>query len=563
MVGDIPKMNARKGGNQESNLGKQWKAIACKETGTSHISDKKPCQDHADYKQYKEYFIGAVSDGAGSRTLSQYGSKLAVDTTLDYFVDKLEHSRRGSNPLGSKTDVEALFRELIDTIRDKIQKKAEAWSNENNDKISPIEFACTLLVFIAFPKGIAAMQLGDGFIVVRKFKDKEYNLLCDSTKDEDQPVNYTTFVTSARAEIEKDLQIVYSPNPVSFVCASTDGLESVALDLVNQKAYPRFFIPLEQYIQETEELELEKDVYIPNFLKSELINRKTDDDKTILLCANVNSVSADPAPQITPTTPTSKHSNPLPPTTTQPPIVDRHPKNPDKIQPSGKRAPKSGRQEIDPPLAPLDDNIITSTNISVQKTETKNSRLLVGLFLLSNFLCVYFAVIGTVYVVEKINQNRPDLEIIITIVNNKLTLGSIPTLIAGIGVIVLLIYFIVAGLYASEDPNDKNNKDKEIHDKKKFLNLVVKFNPNIGEVFAFCLPLIATVLAFLTASSINNGFPNISKPTTVSHPTIQPSSLPPKTDPVNKTKDSQNKANDKTQPEKKSEDPLDLFGSGQ
>lgn len=496
-----------RGGNQEATLGKQWKAIARSEIGTSHISDRKPCQDYAGYKQYKDYFIGAVSDGAGSRALSQHGSQLAVETTLDYFVDKLENARRGSNPLSSQEDAEALFRELIGVIRDRITQKAEAWPKEAKNTVSPSQFACTLLVFIAFPKGIAAMQLGDGFIVIRDFKDKNYNLLFASTKDGDQPVNYTTFITSAPAEIEKDLQIVYRPNPVSFVCASTDGLESVALDLVNQKAYPGFFITLEKYVQET--LEPERDSYISAFLQSERINRKTDDDKTILLCTNPN---ADPAPEINAIT-TSQPPAPLPPTSTPPPVVSHYPRNPDPIPPSGKRAPKSSSSQTKTPPGTTSDNnpvaIPPITKVDV-KIETRNSPHLVGILLFSNFFCVYFPITIMTYIAPRIIRN-PDIGAAIF----ALVFGSVIS-------VLFFFYAILSGLYAAEGTENKN-RSPQLSNKKKSWSL-----PSIAEVFAFLLPFIALILALATAFTLNNTFPDMpksseSKPSPTQTPISEPS----------------------------------------
>ena len=291
----------------------QWKAIARREVGTSHEATKTPCQDYADYKQYGDYLIGVVADGAGSRRYSEDGAKLAVDVTLRYFTEILDNLR-GRFLFTSLNDAKDKFHNLIDQVRTELETEAGNFSKKYNEKISADQFACTLLVFVVFPEGIGAMQLGDGFIVVRDYKCQEYNLLFSPSKGE--YVNETTFVTSSPNDIAQDLQIIYRSNPVSFICASTDGLEKVALDLANNKAFPRFFIPLENYIQNTQELY--QDTYITDFLKSEQVNRKTDDDKTILLCTHIK---ADPAPDINRTVLDSKISTPLPATKTTPPVV--------------------------------------------------------------------------------------------------------------------------------------------------------------------------------------------------------------------------------------------------
>ena len=148
----------------------KWKAIARSVAGTSHLEKNTPCQDHGDYKPCREYLIGAVSDGAGSRSLSEHGSELAVEVTLKYFTDILENSRR-TNPFASQSGAEDIFRDLIDRVREAISQKASDWSRDYNRQVSAGDFACTLLAFVVFQNGIAAMQLGDGFIVIRGYKE--------------------------------------------------------------------------------------------------------------------------------------------------------------------------------------------------------------------------------------------------------------------------------------------------------------------------------------------------------------------------------------------------------
>ena len=122
------------------------------------------------------------------------------------------------------------------------------------------------------------MQIGDGFIVMRS-QDSQYQMLFQPDKGEF--ANETTFVTSTNAL--DDMQIkVFSEKP-EFICASTDGLEKVAIRFSDWKPFPPFFKPLEEYLQETEKPEEEHE-YIVNFLKLEQLNARTDDDKTLLLC---------------------------------------------------------------------------------------------------------------------------------------------------------------------------------------------------------------------------------------------------------------------------------------
>ena len=89
----------------------QWKAIARREVGTSHEATKTPCQDYAEYKQYGDYLIGVVADGAGSRRYSEDGAKLAVDVTLRYFTEILDNLR-GRFLFASLNDAKDKFHNL-------------------------------------------------------------------------------------------------------------------------------------------------------------------------------------------------------------------------------------------------------------------------------------------------------------------------------------------------------------------------------------------------------------------------------------------------------------------
>ncbi|MFM6042955.1 MAG: protein phosphatase 2C domain-containing protein, partial [Dolichospermum sp.] len=53
--------------------------------------------------------------------------------------------------------------------------------------------------------------------------------------------------------------------------------------LSDWQPHPPFFKPLEEYLRETEKPEND-DNYINDFLNSERLNSRTDDDKTLVLC---------------------------------------------------------------------------------------------------------------------------------------------------------------------------------------------------------------------------------------------------------------------------------------
>jgi serine/threonine protein phosphatase PrpC len=255
-----------------------WKAVVGSAIGTSHQDQEIPCQDYGHYRIFNDVIVGAVADGAGSAKYSNVGSGLTVKTVLKYlgriseYLQKRKHcGQKISQPL-SKEEATKLFAGAVKTAIAKLQKQADKEDYSIND------LACTLLVFVATPDWVAAMQIGDGFIVLRS-QNSEYQLLFQPDKGEF--VNETTFITSTNAV--KDMQVEVISEKQEFICASTDGLEKVAIRLSDWKPFSPFFKPLEEYLHEPVNPE-EENKYLTEFLNSERLNSRTDDDKTLLLC---------------------------------------------------------------------------------------------------------------------------------------------------------------------------------------------------------------------------------------------------------------------------------------
>lgn len=251
-----------------------WKAIARSATGTSHKKQQLPCQDYGQFIICHNVILGAIADGAGSAKHSDVGAKLTVETALNELLQLGEYTlylHCAPQPLPDE-QARTIFANTLKEVVKALQERAASSDYSLND------LACTLLVFLATPNWVAAMQIGDGFIVVRLREGEEQLLF---TPDKGEFINETTFVTSANAINEMRVRVL--PGQQNFICASTDGLEPVAIRMSDWTPFPPFFQPLEQYMVETSNPEQE-DEYIKNFLDSERLNAKTDDDKTLLLC---------------------------------------------------------------------------------------------------------------------------------------------------------------------------------------------------------------------------------------------------------------------------------------
>jgi serine/threonine protein phosphatase PrpC len=256
-----------------------WKAIARFAVGTSHQEEKIPCQDYGHYRIFNDVIVGAVADGAGSAKYSHIGSKVAVETTLKYLSTISEYLQqrkrcwqRVSQPL-SEQEAKKLFTKTVNHVISDLTKQAA------NKDYSVSDLACTLLVFVATPEWVAAMQIGDGFIVMSS-QNKEYQMLFKPDKGEF--FNETTFVTSVSGLEEMQVQVFSGKQ--EFICAATDGLEKVAIRFSDWQPFPPFFKPLEEYLRQTDQPGCDGDNYIMDFLDSDRLNARTSDDKTLLLC---------------------------------------------------------------------------------------------------------------------------------------------------------------------------------------------------------------------------------------------------------------------------------------
>jgi hypothetical protein len=136
--------------------------------------------------------------------------------------------------------------------------------------------ACTALLALLGPASAAFAQLGDGAIVIWQRDDfrtvfwpepAEYANATDFLTDD-------SFPDSMRFETVTD--------SIAGVAALTDGLQRVALDFAARTAYPAFFQPLFNKLRVVADPESLVEPF-REFLDSDRINERTDDDKTLVL----------------------------------------------------------------------------------------------------------------------------------------------------------------------------------------------------------------------------------------------------------------------------------------
>ena len=237
-----------------------WKAVAASEIGGAHVLAKIPCQDACGYFIDSDTLIACVADGAGSARYSDKGSRAAVDEFVAASQTLLKNSRGRS--------LKDIALQAFDAARLAVLKVADD---------DPREYATTLLGIVAKGDDLAAVQVGDGAILV----DGEVAL--DSYSGDfanaGDYANETRFITESGAK-----PTTFSTSEgVTRVAMLTDGLEYLALENNGYQSSPHtpFFDPLYAWLERSDGSDMT--AQLGEFLVSDRVRAKTTDDVTLLL----------------------------------------------------------------------------------------------------------------------------------------------------------------------------------------------------------------------------------------------------------------------------------------
>ena len=246
-----------------------WKFAAASVIGTSHQkSPEGVCQDsHAvKFLDQASAFVGVVSDGAGSASHAHFGSRLTCDVIL--------REAEAADP--AELFTEAFARDTVEKLR------AILFEQADNEGLAIRDFACTMLVAIISDERASFWQVGDGAICVREAGSDQYR--CVYWPEKGDYANVTFFVTDLRAQ--EETQVSIRDTEIIEVALLSDGIERLALDFVVREAHAGFFgglFPHTRHLDEGSSPELGKQ--IEDFLSSERVNKRTDDDKTLILAS--------------------------------------------------------------------------------------------------------------------------------------------------------------------------------------------------------------------------------------------------------------------------------------
>lgn len=246
-----------------------WRVIASSQPGTSHTSSGKACEDSC-WAQVHQTADGVsllslfVSDGAGSASHGGRGADEAIQAAAQYlerFFTQVEFGLNDEWAVGCVT-----------AVRERIYQLAAT------EGLTARDFACTFLGAIVLPTVTLAFQVGDGGIVL----DAGQGLELAVEPMSGEYANMTHFVTDDEA-VSVLKSRVYQAT-VTKVAVFSDGLQRLALNMAASTPHEPFFAPFYKVLYSAGEgKEDELNAALVDFLNSDRVNERTDDDKTLAL----------------------------------------------------------------------------------------------------------------------------------------------------------------------------------------------------------------------------------------------------------------------------------------
>ncbi len=208
--------------------------------------------------------VVCVADGAGSANFSHFGAERACSTFRELIA------RDGSQLSADGGVFSRLAISWCHEIRSAIEHEAIARN------VALRQLACTFIGAIVLEEQAFFLQVGDGAVVVHF--DEGFEAVCWPQSGE--YANTTNFITDNTIE---DLVFARALDKrVSKLAMFTDGLERLILRFADEAVHEPFLLPLFESLKSATD---ERDLCQPlhDWLQSDPVNERTDDDKTLVL----------------------------------------------------------------------------------------------------------------------------------------------------------------------------------------------------------------------------------------------------------------------------------------
>jgi len=244
----------------------KYNILSASVIGPLHIIKGIPCQDAYAYEVLPSgHVIITIADGLGSATMSEIGSRIAVD-------DAVEAIRNKTTDEMNNTTISSIARDSVAAARKALEEKAVSLQCSLRD------LACTFISVVMHEDNLAVAHIGDGAVIARKGDD----LIVISEPGDSEYANEVTPLTSKKWEESLNITPVYSG--ISGMMAFSDGLQRAALRKSEDGRIPykAFCGPLFLFTEETSNLQ-DGEKEMKEFLSSKKMSDHSEDDKTLIL----------------------------------------------------------------------------------------------------------------------------------------------------------------------------------------------------------------------------------------------------------------------------------------
>jgi len=185
-----------------------WLVSSAVAQGISHKATNLPCQDSAAHKTITSLnsSVAVISDGAGSVSRSQIGSKTFVEVLCSILGAYLETEKNIS-----KDGLTSIVKVGINQVRSKLSEIGDL-----------SEFHATALILVQLPKKIITFHIGDGSLNIGSY-DKKNNITITRSEPENGEFSNETFFFTEDAW-EQHMRICEVENPCFYLICS-DGID--------------------------------------------------------------------------------------------------------------------------------------------------------------------------------------------------------------------------------------------------------------------------------------------------------------------------------------------------
>jgi len=261
----------------DQSSGTLWRCAGASVAGSNHIARGVECQDAIAASAWPtvsrdDVLVMVASDGAGAATYGRTGADVITHQLTIY-------ARRHLLYGGEIHDL------TLDTVMQwlvQVRITLDTCSRKTTGRLA--DYAATLSVAIIGHTHAAFFQIGDGAIVVA-LESSPWQYGWVFWPDRGEYANTTYFLTDR--DFASNLHFEMLKISVAEVSIFTDGLQDLLLSYqthqVHQPFFRKIFLPLRNKGLLEEELNGE----LANYLQSQLISTRTNDDTSLMLASRL------------------------------------------------------------------------------------------------------------------------------------------------------------------------------------------------------------------------------------------------------------------------------------